>query len=59
MESEDGVSKTGIKIKDGFYLAKCKHCGWKGCSSECGTDTCGDDSEVYCPVCYRPGADVD
>ena len=41
-----------------WYLAACDACGWIGSSQECGTDWgCGDDSDVYCPVCHAPGAD--
>ena len=55
---EEYTTEEGVRIKEGYYLAGCKHCGWKGCSSECGTDYCGgDDSDVYCPACNMPGAD--
>lgn len=40
-------------VADPFYLASCDHCGWVGSSEQCG----GDDTEVYCPVCHRSGAD--
>lgn len=54
-KTKDG--KT-IIIKNGYYLAGCDNCGWVGCSSECGTDYGGgDDTDVYCPKCYQPGAD--
>lgn len=36
-----------------FYMTKCEHCGWVGSSELCGTDSWGDDSDVYCPSCHR------
>jgi hypothetical protein len=40
-----------------YYPASCDNCGWRGSSEDCGTDTGGDDSDVYCPVCHMPGCD--
>ncbi|GEM_PF-6082809 len=40
-----------------YYLASCDHCGWVGSSEVCGSDSFGDDSDVYCPRCHSSGAD--
>lgn len=40
-----------------YYLASCDSCGWVGSSELCGTDSYGDDSDVYCPRCQSSGAD--
>lgn len=41
-----------------YYVASCDACGWAGSSGACGVDFgLGDDSDVYCPSCGRPGAD--
>ena len=40
-----------------YYLASCDVCGWVGSSEHCGTDSGGDDSDVYCPRCHHSGAD--
>jgi hypothetical protein len=50
----DGSIKT---VRPPFYPASCNNCGWQGSSEKCGVDSGGDDSDVYCPVCHRPGAD--
>lgn len=44
-------------IPSPWYLASCDHCEWIGSSEDCGTDSGGDDSDVYCPRCDRSGAD--
>jgi hypothetical protein len=41
-----------------WYLASCDGCGWIGSSEHCGTDSWGDDSDVYCPKCERSGCDM-
>lgn len=41
-----------------YYLASCDGCGWIGSSEACGTDSWGDDSDVYCPACHKSGADM-
>jgi hypothetical protein len=47
-----------VVVREPYYLASCDGCGWIGSSEECGTDWGGgDDSDVYCPKCHRPGAD--
>jgi len=51
----DGVS---YRVRPRFYLASCDACGWIGSSEECGVDAWGDDSDVYCPKCQAPGADM-
>jgi protein gp37 len=38
-----------------WYMTKCQHCGWVGSSEFCGTDSVGDDSDVYCPACHGSG----
>ena len=40
-----------------YYLASRDSCGWVGSSELCGTDSYGDDSDVYCPRCHSSGAD--
>lgn len=40
-----------------FYMIRCERCGWTGSSEFCGTDSWGDDSDVYCPNCHTSGAD--
>lgn len=64
LKSRDGRA-TRYTMPDGrtfmvtgrYYLASCDHCEWIGSSEDCGTDSGGDDSDVYCPKCDRPGAD--
>jgi protein gp37 len=34
-----------------FFMTRCENCGWVGSSEMCGTDSYGDDSDVYCPAC--------
>ena len=36
-----------------FYMARCERCGWIGSSELCGTDSWGDDSDVYCASCKQ------
>ncbi|WP_157234958.1 DUF5131 family protein [Methylosinus sp. LW4] len=36
-----------------FYMTKCEYCGWVGSSELCGSDSFGDDSDVFCPSCHR------
>lgn len=48
---------VSFDVAQGYYLASCDHCGWVGSSENCGTDSFGDDSDVYCPRCSSPGAD--
>lgn len=36
-----------------FFMTNCEYCGWIGSSELCGTDSFGDDSDVYCPSCKR------
>jgi hypothetical protein len=47
-----------FSVHPDYYLASCDKCGWVGSSQECGTDYWGDDSDVFCPVCYQSGADI-
>lgn len=46
------------EVRPPFYPASCNSCGWQGSSEKCGTDTGGDDSDVYCPVCHAVGCDL-
>ena len=46
-----------VTVIEPFYPASCDGCGWQGSSGECGTDSWGDDSDVYCPSCSKSGAD--
>ena len=46
-----------LEFRDPYYLASCDNCGWVGSSELCGTDSFGDDSDVYCPRCQSGGAD--
>jgi hypothetical protein len=48
---------VSFEVKEPYYLASCDHCGWVGSSERCGTDSFGDDSDVYCPRCHASGAD--
>lgn len=48
---------TTFEVRDPYYPAGCDKCGWSGSSEDCGTDSWGDDSDVYCPKCYAGGAD--
>lgn len=48
---------VSLEVREPYYLASCDLCGWFGSSELCGTDTFGDDSDVYCPRCYASGAD--
>jgi hypothetical protein len=50
--------KGPITVKSRFYLASCDGCGWIGSSEQCGVDSGGDDSDVYCPECSKSGADL-
>lgn len=45
-------------VRPPYYPASCNNCGWQGSSEKCGVDSVGDDSDVYCPVCHRPGCDM-
>ncbi|TDX64033.1 protein gp37 [Methylosinus sp. sav-2] len=36
-----------------FYMTKCEHCGWVGSGELCGTDSWGDDSDIFCPSCHQ------
>lgn len=36
-----------------YFMTKCEHCGWIGSSELCGTDSWGDDSDVYCANCHQ------
>jgi hypothetical protein len=52
------TTKGAIIVREPYYIASCDACGWVGSSEKCGTDyACGDDSDVYCPVCGAAGAD--
>lgn len=48
-----------IPVRKRFYLTKCPRCGWIGSSEQCGADSFGDDSDVYCPVCWAAGCEED
>lgn len=48
---------VSFEVRDPYYLASCNHCGWVGSTERCGTDSMGDDSDVYCPRCHASGAD--
>ncbi|MHA0335789.1 hypothetical protein [Sphingomonas aquatilis] len=48
---------VSFDVREPYYLASCDHCGWIGSSEHCGTDSFGDDSDVYCPRCQTGGAD--
>ena len=48
---------VSFECREPYYLASCDHCGWVGSSELCGTDSFGDDSDVYCPRCHASGAD--
>lgn len=48
---------VSFDVREPYYLASCDACGWVGSSQHCGTDTGGDDSDVYCPRCSASGAD--
>jgi hypothetical protein len=48
---------VSFEVREPYYLASCDHCGWVGSSELCGTDSFGDDSDVYCPRCSSSGAD--
>ena len=48
---------VSFECREPYYLASCDHCGWVGSSELCGTDSFGDDSDVYCPRCHSSGAD--
>ena len=48
---------VSFDVREPYYLASCDHCGWVGSSEHCGTDSFGDDSDVYCPRCQTGGAD--
>lgn len=56
MAKYDGLI-VSFDFKAPFYLASCDKCGWVGSSELCGTDSFGDDSDVYCPRCFASGAD--
>ncbi|TXN72384.1 hypothetical protein [Methylobacterium sp. WL6] len=40
-----------IPVRARYFLMECEHCGWVGSSELCGTDSGGDDSDIYCPAC--------
>ncbi len=46
-----------FEVREPYYLASCDRCGWVGSTEQCGTDSYGDDSDVYCPRCFTSGAD--
>lgn len=48
---------VSFEAQEPYYLASCNRCGWVGSSERCGTDSFGDDSDVYCPRCFASGAD--
>jgi len=48
---------VSFEVREPYYLASCDTCGWVGSSEACGTDSGGDDSDVYCPRCHASGAD--
>lgn len=48
---------VSLDTREPYYLASCDHCGWCGSSEHCGSDSWGDDSDVFCPRCYASGAD--
>lgn len=48
---------VSFEVREPYYLASCDACGWVGSSELCGTDSWGDDSDVYCPRCQASGAD--
>lgn len=48
---------VSFDVREPYYLASCDKCGWVGSTELCGTDSFGDDSDVYCPRCHAPGAD--
>lgn len=48
---------VSFEVREPYYLASCDKCGWVGSSEHCGTDSFGDDSDVYCPRCHASGAD--
>ncbi|GEM_PF-1889645 len=48
---------VSFDVQEPYYLASCDKCGWFGSSELCGTDSFGDDSDVYCPRCSASGAD--
>lgn len=48
---------VSFEVAEPFYLASCDKCGWVGSTELCGTDSWGDDSDVYCPRCSASGAD--
>lgn len=48
---------VSFDVREPYYLASCNHCGWVGSTELCGTDSYGDDSDVYCPRCHASGAD--
>ncbi len=48
---------VSLTVTEPYYLASCDGCGWVGSSEACGTDHMGDDSDVFCPRCQRPGCD--
>jgi hypothetical protein len=57
MAAYDGAI-VSFDVSEPFYLASCDHCGWVGSSEHCGTDSFGDDSDVYCPRCSSRGCDM-
>ena len=46
-----------VVVNEPYYPASCDKCGWQGSSEACGTDSWGDDSDVFCPTCHQSGAD--
>ncbi|MCJ2009762.1 hypothetical protein, partial [Methylobacterium sp. J-092] len=40
-----------IPVRARYFLMECEHCGWVGSSELCGTNSGGDDSDIYCPAC--------
>ncbi|WIY54105.1 hypothetical protein O9Z70_06185 [Devosia sp. YIM 151766] len=48
---------VSFEVQEPYYLASCDRCGWVGSSERCGTDSFGDDSDVYCPRCFASGVD--
>lgn len=48
---------VSLYVREPYYLGSCDKCGWVGSTELCGTDSFGDDSDVYCPRCHASGAD--
>lgn len=49
-----GKNPSGVRTWfPSYYMTKCEHCGWIGSSELCGSDSFGDDSDIYCAVCHN------